>query len=156
MFEVTFSRDSIPTGGVIAGPLTADSSRVTLVYVRQSGVLVPATLKIRDDDLGVRTVSFSPEDPNDPNVLALVHSGSRTGRITLRVEDPNDRRAKQVSLSPEGEKLIEKGIEERYRWMEQLESGLSDLEKDKVNEALEILIRAVEKLEMPPTREEVP
>ncbi len=90
VFDVTFSRDSIPTGGIIAGPLTADSSRVTQVYVRQSGDLVPATLKILDDDLGVRTTWFSPDDPNDPNILGLVHSGSRTGRITLRVEDPND------------------------------------------------------------------
>jgi len=74
----------------------------------------------------------------------LVHSG-----LLVRVEDPNDRRAKQVSLSPEGEKLIEQGIEKRYRWMEQIETGLSDEEKGKVCEALEILIRAVEPLEIP-------
>ena len=90
VFEVTFNRDYIPAGGLVDGPLTADSPRVTQVYVRQSGALVPASLEIIDDDYGVRMVSFSPDDPNDPNILGLVHSGSRSGRITLRVEDPND------------------------------------------------------------------
>ena len=74
----------------------------------------------------------------------LVQSG-----LLVRVEDPNDRRAKQVSLSPEGEKLIEQGIAKRYRWMENLESNLSDAEKVKIREALEILIHAVEPLETP-------
>ena len=74
----------------------------------------------------------------------LVQSG-----LLVRVEDPNDRRAKQVSLSPKGEKLIEQGIEERYRWMEQLAENLDDEERQKVTEALDVLNAAVTKLEAP-------
>ena len=66
-----------------------------------------------------------------------------------RAENPNDRRAKKVALSPKGKQLIEKGIEERYRWVEQLESNLTEAEKDKVNEALMLMVRAVEKIETP-------
>ena len=70
-----------------------------------------------------------------------------------RAENPNDRRAKKVALSPKGKQLIEKGIEERYRWVEELEKSLSDVEKNKVSEALTILIRAAEPLEIPSAHE---
>ena len=74
----------------------------------------------------------------------LVHAD-----LIARTEDPTDRRAKQVALTPHGKQLIEQGIAERYRWMKNLETVLSDSEKNKISEALEILIRAVEPLEMP-------
>ena len=34
-----------------------------------------------------------------------------------RTEDPSDRRAKLLKLSANGAKLVEAGIQERYRWM---------------------------------------
>ena len=39
-----------------------------------------------------------------------------------RVEDPNDRRAKLLSLTDKGRKLIQQSIEERYRWVDELGS----------------------------------
>jgi len=42
-----------------------------------------------------------------------------------RGEDPNDRRAKQVTLSAKGRALIEKGIEARNRWSEELATKLA-------------------------------
>ncbi len=59
-----------------------------------------------------------------------------------RTEDPNDRRAKQVTLSPKGRDLIEKSIAERFRWVDVLIKELSAEEKAKVHEALEILNEA--------------
>jgi len=59
--------------------------------------------------------------------------------LLVRTEDPHDRRAKLVALSQKGKDLIEQGIEERYRWLEELEGALSIEEKEKVVEALEIL-----------------
>jgi DNA-binding MarR family transcriptional regulator len=64
--------------------------------------------------------------------------------LLIRTEDPHDRRAKQVALSPKGKRLIEQGLEERYRWVEGLEAALTEAEKDKVNEALTLMVRAVE------------
>ena len=64
-----------------------------------------------------------------------------------RAEDPSDRRAKKVALSPKGKQLIEQGIEERYRWVEQLEGVLAVQEKEKVTEALEILNNAMKRVE---------
>jgi DNA-binding MarR family transcriptional regulator len=59
--------------------------------------------------------------------------------LLVRVEDPNDRRAKQVSLSPAGESLIEKGIAERSRWVDELAETLNEEERMKVAEAFRIL-----------------
>ena len=46
--------------------------------------------------------------------------------LLVRMEDPDDRRAKQVRLSPAGEELIEKGIAERSRWVDGLAGSLND------------------------------
>jgi DNA-binding MarR family transcriptional regulator len=72
----------------------------------------------------------------------LVHAD-----LLVRTEDPNDRRARQVALSPKGKQLIEQGIEERYRWVEQLEEVLSTREKEKVADALEIMTQAAKIME---------
>lgn len=64
-----------------------------------------------------------------------------------RAEDPNDRRAKLLRLTENGEKFVRKGIEERYRWMNELSSHLNEGEKLKVSEALGILTEAAKALE---------
>jgi len=64
-----------------------------------------------------------------------------------RAEDPNDRRAKLLTLSAKGEELVQQGTEERYRWMDDLTSKLSTEEQIKVVEALNILTEAAQTME---------
>ena len=64
-----------------------------------------------------------------------------------RVEDPSDRRAKSLSLSKKGTQLVERGIQERYRWMDELANMISAEERVKVIEALELLTEAAHRLE---------
>lgn len=64
-----------------------------------------------------------------------------------RAEDPNDRRAKLLTLSTKGEELVQQGTEERYRWMDELTSKLSTEEQVKVVEALNILTEAAQTME---------
>ncbi len=64
-----------------------------------------------------------------------------------RTEDPSDRRAKMLRLSENGSKLVDDGIQERYRWMDELASHMNPEEQAKVAEALGILTRAAQKLE---------
>jgi len=64
-----------------------------------------------------------------------------------RAEDPTDRRAKLLTLSAKGEKLIQQGTEERYRWMDDLTSKLSAEEQKKVVEALNILTKAAQTMD---------
>lgn len=72
----------------------------------------------------------------------LVQSG-----LIQREEDPADRRAKLLNLTDKGRRLIQQGIEERYRWVEQLAVKLTAEERAKVDEALQIMTRAATELE---------
>ena len=64
-----------------------------------------------------------------------------------RTEDPSDRRAKLLKLSTNGAKLVNDGIQERYRWMDELTSKLSTVEQTKISEALTLLTEAARQME---------
>jgi len=72
----------------------------------------------------------------------LVHNG-----LIQRVEDPNDRRAKLLSLTDKGRNLVLQGIEERYRWVDELSGKLTAEERDQVSAALIIMTRAAREME---------
>ena len=64
-----------------------------------------------------------------------------------RVEDPHDRRAKQLTLTPKGRTLIETGIVERTRWVDELVQSLAPGEYEEMASALAALTDAVWRLE---------
>ena len=64
-----------------------------------------------------------------------------------RTEDPSDRRAKLLKLSTKGAKLVDDGIQERYRWMDDLASKLSAADQTKISEALSMLTEEARKLD---------
>jgi len=78
----------------------------------------------------------------------LVQSG-----LIKRDEDPHDRRAKVLNITNKGRELIQRGIEERYRWVDQLEGKLTMGERAQVSEALNILTRAAQELEAEPVQQ---
>ena len=70
-----------------------------------------------------------------------------------REEDPQDRRAKMLNLTDKGRDLIQRGIEERYRWVDDLAGKLTLEERAKVTEALNFMTRAAKELEAEPIQE---
>jgi DNA-binding MarR family transcriptional regulator len=64
-----------------------------------------------------------------------------------RAEDPNDRRSKLLNLSVKGGELIRQGMDERYRWMDDLVNTLSAEDQKKTADALDILTKAAQQLE---------
>jgi DNA-binding MarR family transcriptional regulator len=66
-----------------------------------------------------------------------------------RTEDAHDRRVRQIELSAKGRNLLEKGIHERYRWMDKLADALNEKDREKIAEALTVLTEAARKLEQP-------
>lgn len=64
-----------------------------------------------------------------------------------RNEDPNDRRAKQIALSPAGRQLIQDGIEARVRWTAELTTVLSPEDQAVIVTALEALTSAAIQLD---------
>ena len=75
----------------------------------------------------------------------LVQSG-----YIQREEDPNDRRAKLLNLTDKGRELIRQGIEERYRWVDELTEKLTEEERSQISEALDIMTRAAQDMEAEP------
>jgi len=69
------------------------------------------------------------------------------GGLIQREEDPHDRRAKLLNPTDKGRMLIQQGIEERYRWVDQLAVKLTPEERAKVSEALKILTHAAHEVE---------
>jgi MarR family transcriptional regulator, organic hydroperoxide resistance regulator len=83
-------------------------------------------------------------------VEKLVQSG-----LIQREEDPNDRRAKLLNLTPKGKDFIQKGIEERYRWVDQLAGKLNAEQRAKVTEALQVMTQAARELETEPIQQAI-
>ena len=59
-----------------------------------------------------------------------------------RTEDPRDRRAKRLALTPKGRTLIETGIEARSRWVEGLTDALTPEQQSLTISALTLLTEA--------------
>jgi len=59
-----------------------------------------------------------------------------------RTEDPDDRRAKRLVLTPKGRTLIEKGIEVRSQWVEGLTDALTPDQQSLIISALTLLTAA--------------
>ncbi len=64
-----------------------------------------------------------------------------------RAEDPHDRRAKQLTLTRKGETLLQKGIEARRRWLEELGSALTTEQQKALVVALPYLTEAMRQRE---------
>ena len=69
------------------------------------------------------------------------------GGLLKRDEDPHDRRAKLLNLSDKGRRLIQQGMEERYRWVDELAGRLTADERARVSAALNIMTQAAKELE---------
>lgn len=64
-----------------------------------------------------------------------------------RVEDPHDRRAKLLNLTDKGRDLIQRGIQERYLWVDELAEKLTADERARISDALNIMTEAARELE---------
>jgi len=127
------------------------SMRDSARFVKASGYSMPQFFLLmqvhRREHCGISDLSENLEITNAATsqlVDKLVQAG-----LLLREEDPNDRRAKQVSLSSAGEAFVGRAIAERSRWVDDLTAALNEDEHQKVAEALEILTEAVRRLEVP-------
>lgn len=69
--------------------------------------------------------------------------------LILRMEDPKDRRVKQIILTKKGQQILEEGIHARQGWLDNLSRTLSDVEKETIMEGLNILIDKVNQQNQP-------
>ena len=64
----------------------------------------------------------------------MVQSG-----LLERAEDPNDRRAKMVTISEKGREFVKTGIEQRYLWVNDLSETFNEDERQIIAQALTLL-----------------
>jgi DNA-binding MarR family transcriptional regulator len=57
-----------------------------------------------------------------------------------RTEDPDDRRMKKISLTAKGCRIYQESLSARMRWLDELESQLSEREKETITSALQLMI----------------
>jgi DNA-binding MarR family transcriptional regulator len=117
-------------------------------YVRAAGLSIPQlTILMRlfyGGDCGVHDIGRH----LDVTTAAASQLIDRlvTAGLVERSENVDDRRARRVALSSRGRLLIEEGIEERYRWVEDLAAVLSSEEQAALLQALPPLIAAGRRL----------
>ncbi|MBI5822708.1 MAG: AlwI family type II restriction endonuclease [Chloroflexi bacterium] len=68
-------------------------------------------------------------------------------RLVERTENPENRRMKQLALSPGGMAFVEEGIRRQRSWMDEIEQSLSKEEFEQVSGMFEILTQAAQSLE---------
>ena len=61
--------------------------------------------------------------------------------LVERAEEPSNRRAKRLTLSPSGRELIETGLSTRHIWIENAVERMSPRESRQVAEGLDLLAR---------------
>lgn len=125
------------------------------LFAKSTGLSMPQfSILMQLHHKGVCGVSDISERFDITNAAAsqLVDKLVQSGFIK-REEDPHDRRAKLLNLTDKGKELIQQGIEERYRWVDQLAERLTVEERVQVSEALNIMTRAAQELEAEPVQQ---
>lgn len=64
-----------------------------------------------------------------------------------RSEDPDDRRAKRITLTEAGEAQVQRVEHSRQQWLEELTSTLSEAQRAQIRDALILLTEAASELE---------
>ena len=77
-------------------------------------------------------------------------------KMIERIEDPEDRRGKQISLTTKGIQLIKDSLVARYSWFHELKDNLSEDEKTQVINSLNLLIEKGRALEFVKTTGKLP
>jgi DNA-binding MarR family transcriptional regulator len=66
--------------------------------------------------------------------------------LVVRQESPDDRRVRRIALDASGRALVDRGIEERYRWVDDLVRELPADQRAPIHKALAALIEAEKRL----------
>lgn len=111
-------------------------------YVKSNGLSMPQfrllmQLYYQGTPCGISQISDDMSITN-PAASQLVDKLVQSGLLE-RAEDPQDRRAKLVTISTQGREFIKNGIEQRYLWINELTETLSEEECKSIAQALTTL-----------------
>jgi len=111
-------------------------------YVKGSGFSMPQfrllmQLYYQGTSTGISQIS---EEMSITSAAAsqLVDKMVQSGLLD-RAEDPNDRRAKMVTISVKGREFVKSGIEQRYLWVNDMAETFTNDERQTIAQALSLL-----------------
>jgi DNA-binding MarR family transcriptional regulator len=64
--------------------------------------------------------------------------------MVKRIQEPGDRRVRNIVLSHQGEKFVQQTIKARLSWLKEIPSKLSEEQQEQVMESLQILVSIYE------------
>ena len=70
--------------------------------------------------------------------------------LILRLENPSDRRVKQITLTDKGRQVIRESLAAHQSWLDNLSLVLSETEKEQICTSLDILIDKANHIEQKP------
>jgi len=132
---------------------TNRSMRDTMQFWKESGLSMPQiSTMMRLHYRGACGISEMGNHLGVTNAAAsqmvdrLVHLG-----YLERTEDQTDRRVKQLTLTSKGNALIQKSLEARRRWLENLVEALTPKQQAEITSALVLLTEAARDVDRPQT-----
>ncbi len=105
-----------------------------MLHLNRSGSCAVADIS---DDLGITSAAVS------QMLDRLVDQG-----LVVRTEDPSDRRAKRIELTPRGMDTLDKAMAAREAWFRELASSLDDRDREESTAALIMLTERTRQLEV--------
>ena len=60
--------------------------------------------------------------------------------LISRVEDPDDRRMKRITLTDDGRRILNESIDARLSWLEDLEGRFTEEEKEQITAVMRLMI----------------
>ncbi len=70
--------------------------------------------------------------------------------LVVRVEDPQDRRSKQLALTEKGRRIVQASVHARLDWIQALAASLSEREREQVAAALRVMTERTRELDRQP------
>lgn len=95
------------------------------IHAEQNG----CNVSMISEEMGVSNAAIS------QTLEHLVQQG-----LVSRIEDPQDRRNKRITLTAQGEQFLQAGLEARQAWLAELDSRLTEEEKTLIGQAFDILL----------------
>jgi DNA-binding MarR family transcriptional regulator len=135
----------------LIGDLMRSSMRSLILYSKENGLSMSQIGALFQIYHGRSNVSDLGEGLGITNAAAsqmLEHLVQQ--KIILRTENPQDRRVKQLVLTDKGCRIMDESVRARQGWLDDLVSGLSTGQKERITAAVKILIEKANQLDQQP------
>ena len=109
---------------------------ITLQQVRHQDIVGGCSVSNISEWLGVTNAAIS------QSLDKLVHQG-----LVERHENPQDRRSKQILLTPQGEQMLKNSMQAQQSWLEDLAAHLTPEEQMQIEVTFRLLIEKTNDME---------